>query len=452
MNSKPGCKCMNRNDSSFDGIEGQKTKTGPIREAERISHFPRDNEPSPLAKSDAHRSDTLYMNHEPELEVENQVMEIKRFSSVIDMKKDHNFEEIATIKEGNDDEEKRRRDETSDRQSEEEERIRSTNPRNIRPSQTRATRNPYRDLIQNPPVRPPSQSRPPTYANPMPTAHSEVLIRSSSIRGTAPSRHVSICGPDVTDWFIEEIAIHVGFFNRFLMAFNDNLNIFVPPNTNLALTLMAPKFKAYAKRIPYKNFIFLSDNCLWRRECIHTVTICGICISPSELGNIMYGIIGWMVGFTEYELVWAGANEFLTGRGNDINKIEDIAAVMLGIILGRNLEFSQQALCQTMTAKFSDFTVGGGTPFITTLRDRFTRDSDEYALLNSLTGESVASALSNSTSQCPECVEVFDGPHSNFSFRTIEQWLGEEDEEWWKVYDNINGQNIDRSALDNAIG
>ncbi len=112
-----------------------------------------------------------------------------------------------------------------------------------------------------------------------------------------------ICGPDVSAWFLEEIAIHWGFAVQ-----------------HAGWYVGALEFADYARAIPYKWMIFrdLVPGCPFPRvdgaltPCAETVTLCGKCIDRSELGNILFGMMAVPWELPNWFTFW-GAHSWAKG-------------------------------------------------------------------------------------------------------------------------------------------
>jgi RHS repeat-associated protein len=112
----------------------------------------------------------------------------------------------------------------------------------------------------------------------------------------------SYCGPDITDWFAEEMDIHwnwvlaekgafeaeTGRLYRECMRTTTSRGCAGIYIARTEIWLLS--FRDYAKAIPYKwmNFRNLVPGCPYP-DCWFTVTLCDTCIERSELGNIMFG-------------------------------------------------------------------------------------------------------------------------------------------------------------------
>lgn len=142
------------------------------------------------------------------------------------------------------------------------------------------------------------------------------------------------CGPDVTDWFVKEINIHVRFIQRQRL----HLDRYQPSWGVYSLI-----FAEYAKNLHYKRLSFRLGSCPTCKKCQNTVTLCGKCIHVSELGNIMYGLVGRLWWEDHFSLS-VGIEELVLSGGwtvpryfgaAGINSTEDMAGVIAGLQIGR---------------------------------------------------------------------------------------------------------------------
>ncbi|MDY7076883.1 MAG: RHS repeat-associated core domain-containing protein [Chloroflexota bacterium] len=114
------------------------------------------------------------------------------------------------------------------------------------------------------------------------------------------------CGPDISEWFVEEIRLHWDWVDDEIKGSIDlpagmRDAVLHPMDTTRAFFNLQD-FAAYAKAIPYKwmNFRNLASgsDCpsLYTACCRNTVTLCDKCVNREELGNIMFGISGQAAG------------------------------------------------------------------------------------------------------------------------------------------------------------
>jgi RHS repeat-associated protein len=115
------------------------------------------------------------------------------------------------------------------------------------------------------------------------------------------------CGPDITQWFIQEIEIHASWIDLLKSQIRFASQLFDPTDRILAeIHLTITAFRDYAKAIPYKWMDFAVVQGCSTCDNERTITFCGECIDRSELGNIMFGFSGARLGIDQNVLWWGG--------------------------------------------------------------------------------------------------------------------------------------------------
>ena len=142
------------------------------------------------------------------------------------------------------------------------------------------------------------------------------------------------CGPDVTDWLIDQMSKNRNHWviknsreiqwPNYIPFFNIGWNIgFLNDFKNLVKAGGPWDFKSTEK--------FTAGDCP-TQQCKNTVTICGICFYKDVPGNIHYGWVGRQAGLREW-VIYAGGDWAAPGfaDGND-----DKAAISIGIEMANN--------------------------------------------------------------------------------------------------------------------
>ncbi len=129
------------------------------------------------------------------------------------------------------------------------------------------------------------------------------------------------CGPDVSDWFRNELERH-------RKNLDDVRTTFVP-----ALWIVWVWKRGLS--IQYKSADFKTKNC--PSGCENTVWLCGHCMDRSELGNIMLGFWVAYFGFSARVLA-AGVNVIGAKKpGEGADNPTDTSGLGLGFWMGREL-------------------------------------------------------------------------------------------------------------------
>ena len=148
------------------------------------------------------------------------------------------------------------------------------------------------------------------------------------------------CGPNIDDWFLEEIKIHWDWVRHEKVMF-DRVTAAMGATDPLHREALRQEregvwilqIKEYLKAIPYKwmNFSDLVSGCPSSVRCRNTVTPCDTCLERSELGNIMFGFSSQVAGFSNTFTFWAGHNRLVKG----LQKPWDQAAAGIGYYFGQ---------------------------------------------------------------------------------------------------------------------
>lgn len=134
------------------------------------------------------------------------------------------------------------------------------------------------------------------------------------------------CGPDVSEWFRNEIER-----NR------QNLN---SVRANLVPAAWLLWIQRHGLSIRYKDIAFEGENC--PSDCPRTVWLCGHCIDRSELGNIMLGFwFGFLAGGLARVLA-AGVNKVNHDHpGEGADTTADAAAIGVGFAMANRLKHTR---------------------------------------------------------------------------------------------------------------
>ena len=134
------------------------------------------------------------------------------------------------------------------------------------------------------------------------------------------------CGPDSTDWFLQELQIHARWVDQHLAApyqtAIQTAAMQCPPILGGACILLAIdiatadaalQFRNYAKAIPHKwmNFANTGASCP-SPDCYRSVTICNKCIDRAKMGDMIFGVAGIRIGFTPLT-IWTGGHQVAGG-------------------------------------------------------------------------------------------------------------------------------------------
>jgi RHS repeat-associated protein len=149
------------------------------------------------------------------------------------------------------------------------------------------------------------------------------------------------CGPNIDDWFLEEIKIHWDWVAHEKAIYDLDSMRLCPPTNPLdpdwclaeRRTAWVFKIRDYLKAIPYKwmNFSDLVSGCPSSVLCRNTVTLCDTCLERSELGNIMFGFSSQVTGFSNWFTFWAGHD-----RAKGLQETWDQAAAGAGYYFGQH--------------------------------------------------------------------------------------------------------------------
>ncbi len=128
-------------------------------------------------------------------------------------------------------------------------------------------------------------------------------------------RTKNCCGLDVTQWFLDDIRIHAEWAQNEFETYAVNPYP-VPAEAGMGVAIQTSfsllnHLRRYARAIPHKWMNFdipnipnsgLQFNCP-SDNCTRTVTVCGKCIDRSEMGNMIFGMVGAMFAISP-EVLW----------------------------------------------------------------------------------------------------------------------------------------------------
>jgi RHS repeat-associated protein len=149
------------------------------------------------------------------------------------------------------------------------------------------------------------------------------------------------CGPNIDDWFLEEIKIHWDWIAHERAMYNLITKLVLgslPTKGDRYQWLLKRRvewilqIKDYLKAIPHKwmNFSDLVPGCPSSVLCRNTVTLCDTCLERSELGNILFGFSSQVVGLSNVE-TYAGGHYYAKG----LQEPWDQAAAGVGYYFGQ---------------------------------------------------------------------------------------------------------------------
>jgi hypothetical protein len=154
-----------------------------------------------------------------------------------------------------------------------------------------------------------------------------------------------LCGPDVTQWFSDQLPIIARYSSTTSFGDARYINLF--------------------KTLKFENANLASSNCPTKPTCSDTVTLCGVCISTSELGNLAYGYGAMRASYTNSQqmfmavtrsldkqalVMWGGfyAQVQATAGKRGFTSAEDVAAAFVGTLLTSTVEGSKEELCKQL--------------------------------------------------------------------------------------------------------
>ena len=136
------------------------------------------------------------------------------------------------------------------------------------------------------------------------------------------------CGPDVTDWFLDELHIHANWVDQNIgqpyaaaisfqtlsaeCAFSGDPSC-ISNTMNGQLAYWSLKFANYAQAIPHKwmNFGSGGVGCP-STNCYRSVTLCNKCIDRAKMGDMLFGVAGIRAGFDAFT-IWVGGYDVAKG-------------------------------------------------------------------------------------------------------------------------------------------
>ena len=239
------------------------------------------------------------------------------------------------------------------------------------------------------------------------------------------NKNTGTCGPDITDWFVEEVNIHMALFQRYTAGALFKLVIFA----------------RYAKRLAYKYLRFRSPQCPCQ-NCLDTVTLCGVCVHVSDIGNIMFGAMGKIWLGTEPLIIACGAAAARRSSTGGIDSVADMASSVAGLQLGRSIlrqgisNINRQILCSAITVT--------DQPFVNRLKEYFTGNALDW--LNSIGSNPLRTIAVNRCTPCTQSLSL-QAPHSNFAWIQEPRDLSRAIQQWWQTYQGMNNNGIDNSGI-----
>jgi len=109
------------------------------------------------------------------------------------------------------------------------------------------------------------------------------------------------CGPDIVDWLAAELAIVDKWVAVTEKLVIDTYPWGIDPQYWVAARLAA-RITVLGKVAPQLEYfpktLFSTEGCPAGPECVDTVTLCGMCIHTSEIGNIVFGRMSKAFGFS----------------------------------------------------------------------------------------------------------------------------------------------------------
>jgi len=116
----------------------------------------------------------------------------------------------------------------------------------------------------------------------------------NGLQATQPSPTSCTCGPDITDWLEVEVAGLDLWSSKLAQIFQKIPRIVVREAYRIAfMKIVGPKLNYF----PATSFS--SPNCPSGPQCNNTVTITGICVHTSAIGNFIFGMLMSNMGFSE---------------------------------------------------------------------------------------------------------------------------------------------------------
>lgn len=209
-----------------------------------------------------------------------------------------------------------------------------------------------------------------------------------------------VCGADVTEWFLKEIALHM----RYALATRDfHFKLLNAPNGNIdqAVGGLLGSFVAQSLKMTNADHFWSSDRSCPTEDanfCHEGATLCGICIHQSQLWNMLYGIVGKVL-FGEGILTLAGTLE-ASAQGNWGDDPEDQAAYRIGFHIFDSLNLVASKLGDSISLTEEDF--------CRIFHEGVTANPEFLLVKERLNpGNRI-----NVTETCRPCTIVFDGPHT----------------------------------------
>jgi len=173
----------------------------------------------------------------------------------------------------------------------------------------------------------------------MPARHKKRVAKKNQPAGPVKGKilrieHPPVCGPDATDWFIEELNLWLGFcttLNTLAIAWGTAQNNARPfyDLTPRWVDIRAQRYRLLLMLAPQLTYhpttTFNSRRGYCPISCEQTLTLCDGCIHRSEVGNFIYAAIAVVFQMTWLE-VFIGSIRGNRGR----RTASDRASVSLG--------------------------------------------------------------------------------------------------------------------------
>lgn len=207
------------------------------------------------------------------------------------------------------------------------------------------------------------------------------------------------CGPDVSDWFRNEMERH-----------RKNLD---QVRANFVPVLWIVWVWKKGLSVQYKSMDFKTANC--PSGCENSVWLCGHCIDRSELGNIIFGFWVAYLGFTARVLA-AGVNMIGSKKpGEGADNPTDTAGLGLGFAMGVKLRKARDNAATPAELKdetsFCTF-LNEGLPWKRKQLEDYFNDAFKNGKIWSEGWSEPFKYISKGKKDCKKCADVWKGaPH-----------------------------------------
>ena len=159
-------------------------------------------------------------------------------------------------------------------------------------------------------------------------------IRLRDSHGLAAVTNTCYCGPDVTDWLVQELIIWSNWIDRLLPIIHKWVDADTAwyGSANQVRDIYRHAFMlAIGPKLTYfPTTTFSSKSCPTPPNCKNTVALAGTCIHTSEVGNFVYGFVAEHF-LIDWPVTWYGSVKGNRGKRTDA----DAAAVGLGWDYGK---------------------------------------------------------------------------------------------------------------------